>query len=247
MKLDTRMWAIISVLLVGAIVAGGWFLGASPLLVAKADADGKLAETRALNAQHAATLAALADASKTLPELQDQAVDLESAIPTDLASSALITALNDLAAATGVTITAIAIQDGVSYQPPADAEAAPAAADSPEGAPTPLTDARITSDNFVLVPITVEVAGALPNVLAFIHGVQTGTRLVLITGLDTSADGDGATTYTSVISGTTYVLVRPPALQVGAALTEAAAEPTPSPTPTESATPTPTPTGTPAP
>lgn len=207
MRLDNRVWAVISVLLVGAIVAGGWFLGASPLLAAKGESDAQLATAQRVNQQHAATLVALRKASENLPELQKRARELESAIPSGLESSPLITATNDLAAATGVTITAIRINDGVSYQEPGGDEA-------PDGAPNPLTDARITGDNFVLVPISIDVVGDLPNVLAFVHGIQTGERLVLVTKLSTSADGEEATAYTAKISGTTYVLVRPPAFRV---------------------------------
>jgi Tfp pilus assembly protein PilO len=234
MKLDSRMWAIISVLLVGAIVAGGWFLAASPLLTAKGDADVQLAATQQTNRQHVETLKALQAASEDLPELLARAKELESAIPSGLESSPLITAINNLAVATGVTVTAIRIDDGVSYQAPVEDVAQ-------EGAPNPLTDARITGENFVLVPISIEVMGPLSNVLAFIHGIQNGERLVLVTKLDTAADGEGAATYTSTLSGTTYVLVRPPALQFNA--TDEAGTPTPTPTPTPSDTATPDPSG----
>jgi Tfp pilus assembly protein PilO len=248
MKLGNQMWAIISILLVGAIVAGGWFLAASPLLTAKAEADAQFVATEQVNQQHAATLVSLRAASKDLPELLKRARELESAIPSGLESSPLITAINDLAAATGVSITAIRIDDGVSYQEPSAEQA-------PDGAPNPLTDARITGENFVLIPLSFEVVGGLPNVLAFIHGIQTGERLVLVTELDTAADGEGSTTYTATISGTTYVLMRPPVLQIAAASDEdntpspsGSASPTPTPTPTpdpsDSATPTPTPTST---
>lgn len=245
MRLDNRMWAIISVMVAAAILAGGWFIGAAPLLAAKGAAEAQLAAAQQTNQQHVATLQALKAASEDLPALMKRAKELEAAIPSNLESSPLITAINALAEETGVTITAIRIEDGVSYQ-------VPAADGSQEGAPNPLTDARITGDNFVLVPLSLEVVGALPNVMAFIHGIQTGERLVLVTKLDTAVDGEGATTYTSTISGTTYVLVRPPALQFGSD-DEETSNPTPTPTPTDSATPgptgsaTPTPTGTPAP
>ena len=120
MKLDTRIWAVISFVLVGAILAGGWFLGAAPFLEAKATAEEQRTAIEAQNAQHEATLIALQEASERLPELQARAIELEKAIPSDLESSPLINAINNLAASSGVTIKSITIEEALAYQAPVD-------------------------------------------------------------------------------------------------------------------------------
>src|SRR5690606_35386932 len=67
---------------------------------------------------------------------------------------------------------------------------------------------RITGENFLLVPVTIGVKGGWNEVLAFTHGVQTSSRLMLVTTVNTSEDQG---IFTTTLSGTMYVLVRPPA------------------------------------
>src|SRR5690606_37907362 len=113
--------------------------------------------------------------------------------------AAFIRSLNDLANASAVTIEQISINEIVSYSAPGESDAANALA------PDPITDSRITSDNFLLVPVSISVSGGWNEVLAFTHGVQTGNRLVLVTKVSTTGDG---TTFTTTLDGAMYVLIR---------------------------------------
>ncbi|MCS0498631.1 type 4a pilus biogenesis protein PilO [Protaetiibacter mangrovi] len=203
MKLSTQVWGLITFVVVVGVLAAGWFLGVSPQLSAQALADG---QRKAAIAQNTSIQTAIDDLKKeeaNLPEYQARAAEIEKVIPSGLESAAFITTLNNLATATAVTIEQISIGEVVKYAPPTGDE-------NPDGAPKPVTDSRISGDNFLLVPVTLSVSGGWNEVLAFTHGVQTGDRLMLVTKVTTSGDG---TTFTTTLNGTMYVLLRqaPPA------------------------------------
>ncbi|MFT4029921.1 MAG: hypothetical protein QM675_08590 [Protaetiibacter sp.] len=199
MKLGTRVWGLITFVVVVGVVAAGWFLGVSPQLAAKANSESQRQAAVSQNQSIEMTIAKLKAEQENTDSYEARDAELVAAIPSDLESAAFITALNDLATATGVTIQQFSLDDVVPYAEP-EAEAAS------DGAPSPVTDSRITADNFLLVPVTLAVSGSWDQVLAFTHGVQTGNRLMLVTKVDTSGD---ETTYTTTLSGTIYVLVRP--------------------------------------
>jgi len=198
-KLGTRVWSLVTVVVVAGLLAGGWFLGAAPLLEGQARQEQFRKAAVATNEGIEAAIAKLVVEKDNLPELQTRASELEEAIPRDVESAAFITSLNNLAAASAVTITAISISDGMPYS-------APRQTSDVDGAPVPVTDQRINENNFVLIPVSIEVSGGWNEVLNFVNGVQTSTRLVLATQLDTTATGDGA--YQSTITGVMYALQR---------------------------------------
>lgn len=199
MKLGTKVWGVITFVVAVALVAGGWFLGVSPLLGVKATADKNRTALATQNDVLAGQIAALEAKKAELPELQDRAVSLERSVPSEVDGAAFIRDLNDLANASGVTIQSIVITDGSVYGQPADGT-------DVEGAPVPVTDPLITSENFVLVPVTVTVAGGWNELLAFSHALQTGQRLVLVTSISSSAGESG---YQFILGGTMYALQRP--------------------------------------
>lgn len=202
MKLGTQVWALLTVIVVVGALAAGWFLGASPQLTAQAQAESQRKAALAQNDSIRATIAKLKGEQENLPAYEERSKELEAAIPSDIESAAFIRSLNDLAVASSVTIEQISINSVVKYSAPRKSDAAN------ELAPAPVTDSRITSDNFLIVPITLSVSGGWNEVLAFTHGVQTGKRLILVTQVSTSGDG---TTFTTTLSGAMYVLIRPEA------------------------------------
>lgn len=199
MKVGTRIWALVTVVVVAALLAGGWFLGAAPLLDSQARLETERKATLASNQQIEANIAKLAKEEENLPKLQARAKELEQAIPRDVESAAFITSLNNLAASSAVTITSISMGEGIPYSTPRQTAEA-------DGAPVPVTDQRINDGNFVLIPVSIEVSGGWVEVLNFLNGVQTSTRLVLANELDTTSTGTGA--YTSTITGVMYALQR---------------------------------------
>jgi hypothetical protein len=192
MKIDNRIFGILTALVVAALFAGGWFLGASPLIDQMNTADAARADVVTRNQQLEAELAALAKAKEQLPEMIEAAELLTVSIPGDTDSSIFIRGLNGLAAASGVTITIIEMLDGQPYQAPA------------VGDPMPHTDPLITAENFVVVPIAITIEGPWPNVLDFIDRLQHGQRLALVT--DIKATRDAGESFTVILGGTIYVL-----------------------------------------
>ena len=115
----------------------------------------------------------------------------------------------------------------------------------------PTTDALITSSNFVAIPVTITVDGQWGGALAFIKGLQSGSRLFLVTGFTTkqATDNSGSDAGGGVeanISGFIYALIDPKTAAAQAAAEKAAA-PTPTPTPTVSTSPNPSGSSTPTP
>ena len=266
MNLDNRIWIALTVVICGVLVAGGWFLGAQPQLNAAAAADFQRGTAAAHNAELTSQNAALAKAQQDLPALQQQAALLENSIPSDTDSAVFIRGINSLSLKTGTEVESITFQDSLAYGVPPTPQAttttvnadgasqtpatpAPSATPTPvadpstvTGAPVPLTDALITAGNFVVVPVELVISGSWRSNLQFVHGLQSGPRLVLVTGVLANAQNDG--TFKTTISASIYVL-RDPSRPAPA--TDDSTDPTPSPTDTASPTDTPSPSDTPAP
>ncbi len=202
MKLGTQVWGLITAIVVVGTLAAGWFLGVSPQLAAQAQAENQRRADVAQNDSIRAVIANLKKEKDNLPAYEARSAELRVAIPEDIEGADFIRSLNDLATATSVTIEQISINEVLRYSAPAKS------AEVNELAPDPVTDNRITSDNFLVVPISMSVSGGWNEVLAFMHGVQAGNRLILVTKVSTTGDGS---TFTTQLDGAMYVLMRPDA------------------------------------
>jgi len=248
-----RLLSGVTILLMVVLVVAGWFLVAQPQLAAASTANGQLASAQAQIASTQQTIDQLKSQQKGLPKLQLKLADLRKSIPEGAESSAFIDGINALAASAGVTIKALSMSDAVPYTPPVVAK--PPAASGPTPAPSasataspapvapvapsewsPTSDPSITAANFVAIPVSITSLGDWNATLAFFHGLQSGTRLFLISGFTTASDATGVITATT--TGYIYALLDPKADALRAAYDKA------HPTPTPTATPTPTPTPT---
>lgn len=216
MKLSTQVWGLLTFVVVVGVLAAGWFLGVSPQLAGQAQAESLRKSALAQNDGIRATIADLKDKQDQLAEFQSRDAELQRAIPSSVESAEFLSGLNALAAASGVTIEQISLNEVTPYTPPG-------AADASDLAPAPVTDSRINGENFYLVPVSISVSGGWAEVLAFTHGVQTNGRLVLVTKVSTTGDG---TTFTTTLDGAMYVLIRPeaPAASTGDAASASDAE-----------------------
>lgn len=232
MKLDNRLWVVITVILSAALVAGGFFLGIQPQLDALSTAQSQKADVDAQNAALSAEIAALRTASEDLDSLRADAQALQLAVPDEMDSAEFITSLNALAAATGVTVTTISIDPASTYAPPVEDGSAPAATDSADsadaeeaagatpspapaaedgapvaGAPLPTTNPLITGSDFVVIPVTIAIRGGYAPSLEFVEGLRTGERLILVhqMGITRSSD-DGGATFETTIGALVYAL-----------------------------------------
>jgi len=257
-----RIISALTVFLMVVLVAAGWFLVAQPQLASAATANTTLAGVQSQSVATQATIKQLIVEQKDLPRLTKDLAALRLSIPAGAESSAYINGLDALAAASGVTITELTLDNPVVYTSPVPAPAAPTAGATPSPTPTPSaspvttpaptgwtppTDPRITGANFIAIPVSVTTAGTWSTTLTFLEGLQTGQRLFLITGLNTELDQSGVLKATT--KGYIYVLLDPASAKIDTSKDEQALAPTPTatPTPTGSSSPNPSGSSTPTP
>ena len=227
-----RLWVIGALLVIGAIVGLGWLLGISPKLsevrVAEADRNTTLAQ----NAAYELQVIALKKQFENIGELTDDLSAIQLAVPSSAEIPALIDELNSIAASSQVVISAFTQNDAQAFDPAllvvaAPTAAAPTSEATPSPAPSAATDAatdaateaanavtaagavpaagvdpRLTSANFIAIPLSITVTGPYDGVLDFVSGIQHGRRLVLINALSTVPTVDGTVVSGTVVSGT---------------------------------------------
>jgi Tfp pilus assembly protein PilO len=211
-SLGHQLKVLITMVLMVAVVAGGWTLGVQPALASAFAAESARTDVRSQNDAIRAEVAALQVAQAELPALEADLATLNVSIPVTDDSSALIDGIHDLARAADVVVDGITLEGPQPYAPPQAAATTDAAGETAVETTVdplqPTTDSRITPANFVLVPVTVAVSGSFGDVLDFVRGVQTGPRLFLVNKLSsaTDAEGDGSKVSASV-GGFVYALL----------------------------------------
>ncbi len=253
-----RILSALTVFLMVVLVAAGWFLVAQPQLAAASTANDSLAGVESQSAATQATIKRLITQQKDLPKLTSDLAKLRGSIPAGADSSDYINGLDALAAASGVTITGLTLDNPVVYSSPAPPAAVPSTGATPSPTPTtapvtapaktgwtPPTDSRITAANFIAIPVSVTTTGDWSTTLAFFKGLQSGQRLFLITGISTDLDVSGVLKATA--KGYIYVLLDPASAKIDTSAAETAITPTPTPTPTASSSPNPSGSSTPTP
>ena len=216
-----RLWVIGSITVMIVVLVAGWFLGIEPNLAAAAknDADRLALETQT-NAQ-LSQIAVLTEENKDLASVENVYKELQRSIPASPNTSAFIASLDDLAASTGVQVVGFTVGASESYTVPESAVAVPTPSDTATPSPTTTeapappvavgsvaaTSPLITPDNFVGITVGVDLKGAYQSVLSYIKGLQSGPRLVLVTGINSVADVEGSSTdVTAHIDAMIYVL-----------------------------------------
>jgi Tfp pilus assembly protein PilO len=198
-----RIFLIGAVLAMAVIVLFGFLIGVQPQLAAAAAAQENAAAARAKNAASANVLAGLKRDYATLDVLKQQRDALRKAIPASTDMSSFIAEIHVLQVDHGVALTAFNVTDGQAYLPAKAATPATA----PAATAVPASSAGVTSKNFTLMPIQLTVSGQNAKVLNFVHGLQTGTRLMLVTTLSISPVAAGSSSEVSAsIGGFAYVL-----------------------------------------
>jgi Tfp pilus assembly protein PilO len=212
---NNRLWIVGSALLVVAIIAMGWFLGVSPKLSEAGTADQQRVTAEAQNVVHEKEVATIKKQYEQLPELKGQLSVLREALPTNDDLSTFLGELHQMEQSNGVVLTSFVASDAKPYAPVVK----------------PVTDVSTTNplvkpENFVAIPVELDVVGDEANVMDFIEGVQTGERLFLVTDLALEQD-ETKTAYSAKIKGFVYVLLDKPATpaKTGAAATTPANAP----------------------
>ena len=215
---NNRLWVIGSVTVMVITLVAGWFLGAQPFLDAAASDDLERASIEAQNTAQQAEIARLTEENKDLDSIDAEYKALQKSIPSSPSTASFIQGLDGLAASTGVQVTGITVSESQAYTVPASAAAAQAAAETPtsESTAAPVatvptgyvaaTDPLITPANFVGIKVGVELKGSYQAVLTFVEGLQSGARLVLVTGFTSTTSADDASNVSAHVDALIYVL-----------------------------------------
>jgi Tfp pilus assembly protein PilO len=226
-----RLNLLLAALAMIVVAVAGFFLAVQPQLAQTAAAHEQTRSVEQANDSSRAELARLREQASQLPAMQRDLAALDASVPAGPALPSFIDELNGVAQATGMQVSSFTASDATAYTPPAattgdgtsgesgsaaggataTATPAPTASAAPT-APQVVTDPAITSDNFSVVPVTVAVDGTFDQALSFVQGVQSGSRLFLITTIASSQktgdDGSVGTTATWTFGGSVYVLDR---------------------------------------
>lgn len=228
-----RLWIIGAVVAMVAVVALGVLLGVQPQLSAASAADAQRASIVADNATKQMALEKLKSDYAQLPELKSKLSALRASVPSSESLSQLIADVDALAASTHATIVTFTPSDAQPYTPPVTTPAAgsapsstPSASPSPSATPAPaptatapaapqapatVTNPQITPANFVAIPITIGIKGSYSTALAFVAGLQHGSRLFLVNSFASGgSDGNSSAPTTWTIGGYAYVLLDSP-------------------------------------
>ena len=185
----------LSLLLVVVIIAG-WLVGIAPQLADASRTNAKRVTVLGQNVANETILRKLKADYAEIDVLRKELSVLEVAVPTSAEISTFVTELNFLANSHKVIVRSITVNDAKPYTPVA--LVAPTSGSGTSEASTPITtNPRITSSNFIVIPVQFSVTGDYSRVLDFVHEVQVGPRLFLISNLSSM----GATDAKAVTSG----------------------------------------------
>lgn len=201
----TRLWIILSVLVCAAIVAMGWFLGASPQLTAAGESNLQRANVEAQNASQRLLIADLKAKFENIDVIRGDVLALRDEVPSVVAMTDLINQIDELAAAHNLIIELYKAEEPLSPlagvvaaapppepvepvegEEPAPVEAPPAAAPGDLARTGPAPSGLLTAENLFVLPITFNFLGAPADVRAFVSELQAGERLFLVTSVRTS-------------------------------------------------------------
>ncbi|AMB57661.1 type 4a pilus biogenesis protein PilO [Microterricola viridarii] len=221
-----RIWTIASVLMIAAVLGLGFLLGVQPQLAAIGVANDERAAVEATNALAEGKLAALKKDFESIDELKAELATLVKSVPTGAQAPELVDQLDAMAKQFAVTLTAITVSDAQQYTPVAEVPAAappaegaegtdaaavdqPAAATVPPVGAPPVVNALITPGNFAVLQVQVTIKGSYAQVLDYVNGLQTGERLFLVTGLNTTEPGESDGVVEATIEGLVYAALTP--------------------------------------
>ena len=219
-----RLWGLAWIAAVAAVVLLGTLLGLVPKVEEARAAARDITAVEDQNTMHEFALAALKVDYKRIDELKKDLVDLQVEVPLTASIPSFLAQLDATAAQHQVTLNQITVSDGTGYAAPiavaapvADATPVPAAAPVAEATPVPAVagvesiaaaNPRLSAENYISVPISIEASGTSSTVLDFLSGLQYGDRIIAINSFSTSS---GATVgvVTVTIEAEIYVLLAP--------------------------------------
>ncbi|MDJ0337770.1 hypothetical protein [Cryobacterium sp. PH31-O1] len=207
-----KLWLIGSALVTSVIVVLGVLLGIQPQLETMNAANASRIAVQATNEGHVALLGRLKHDFANLDALTTTADALAESVPSGSAMPALVDQLDAEAFAAGLTLTGMTVTEAVAYSSVLPAEVPIEAAAVPAAVPTavvatPAVTTAVTAANFAAFPLQVTVTGSYAEVLDFVSRLQSGSRLFLVSGLDSVAAPGLPGLVNATVSGLVYSLV----------------------------------------
>ncbi|MCX6431187.1 MAG: hypothetical protein NTX12_09670 [Actinobacteria bacterium] len=174
--MKNRFWVVVAAVLIVLILLAGWIFGIGPQLSLISSTNSKRVAIEDSNAAAQSRLIHLKADYLGIDALKTKLADLKGSVPSTASIPTFVTELNSTANSNGVTVKSLSVSDARQYAP---APATPAG--SSGKAPTPATtNALISGSNFVLIPVQFSISGDYAKVLNFVHDIQNGTRLFLV-------------------------------------------------------------------
>lgn len=219
-----RMWMLGVALAAVVIVALGWLFAISPTLAQADLASAQADNTNAQNSAQRIALVRLKAQHDKLPELQADLAKLQVAIPETVNLDDFLDQLQDLAQATGVTLTTFTAAEATPYGGAEAATQASAAASSSSsttsnasktGTASPAQDG--VKSRLYSIPISVSLKGSPEQVMAFTDASQKANRFFLVTSDDFTGSRDHPEDDGGTLTGFVFVVRdAPPAVTTAA-------------------------------
>jgi len=190
-----RLWVIGSVAAMAVILLLAWFVGIQPQLGSLQAIQVQQASIDAQNAREQAVLDQLRADADDADRLEDEWKAAAASVPDGTGVPDFIDQLYALETSTGVVIERITVSDAAPFVAAAPAVPVDAATDASGDATATATDAAaaaatsgtLNAANFATLQIGVEVSGEYAGILEFVHGLQSGARLMLVNEVELSA------------------------------------------------------------
>lgn len=198
---SNRIWVIGGVLVTIVVLALGGLLGVKPQLDAAANSNDQRASVETLNEQHRRDLASLKEEFKQVDQIAAQVADLRKSVPASSDLDSIVAELAAMQAVYGVTVISYSSSDPATFLASEEIAAA--------------VPASVNGSNFLTVGLSIGIAGPRDAMLAFVNGMQTNPRLMLVNSLNVSDEDE------TVITAVVYVLLDTPLIDPNAVVTPA--------------------------
>lgn len=204
-----RVWSIVTIVAMVAIVVVGWFLGIAPRLADARTAADERAMVEVLNASQQSRLAQLERLNDDKPALERQLAELRRELPEGAALPELLGQLSVIAGGTGTQLVGFTASEPSEFVAEA-AEPTPAATDAAApatGTAAPTAAPATGAAGFLSIPVNVQVNGTQAQLAEFVRQLQYGDRLFLVTSMTTAVEDPAGAAASASIDGLVYVML----------------------------------------
>ena len=179
-----RIWTLGAFLIIGVVLVATYFLGVSPQLAAVSAANDEKDGVVAQNVVNQATLTRLKAQFEGIDALRADLKSAQIVVPPAMDQALLIGQIGDTAESNGISVLSISFSEPAPF--------AEATSDDPE---LSAALAKVSPQNFLVLPVDIAVTGKYGDVMDFVDDLQNGNRLILVHDLslsegEVSADAD---------------------------------------------------------